>query len=335
MGRTTQPAQRARIAGLGAYIPDKVLSNADLERMVDTSDDWITERTGIKERRIAADDQAASHLATGAALQAMERAGVEPDEVDLVLVATATPDMLFPSTASLIQDRLGCAHAAAFDLSAGCTGFVYGLVVASQFIESGSYETIVVVGAEKLSAITDWEDRSTCVLFGDGAGAAVLRPCKPDRGILAFELGSDGSGGDVLCIPAGGSLKPTSEETLRAREHFLRMAGREVFRFAARALVDSSERVMAKVGIGAEDVALLIPHQANRRITEAAAKRLGVPRERVFDNIDRFGNTSAASIPIALWEAQEQGLLHDGDFVVLTGFGAGLTWGACAIRWTG
>jgi len=312
-----------------------VLTNADLERIVDTSDQWITERTGIKERRIAADDETASTMGTAAARQALSAAGVSPEQLDLIITATVTGDMTFPATACLMQAALGAGNAGAFDIGAGCTGFVYGLSVASQFVESGVYDHILVVGTEKLSFITNWSDRTTCVLFGDGAGAAVLGPCESDRGILGFELGAEGTGGDLLCVPSGGSLRPLTHERLDAGEHYLRMNGREVFKFAARALSDSPARVMARLGIAPSEVAMLIPHQANSRITEAAIKRLNVPSERVYSNVERFGNTSAASIPIALSEAVGRGLIRDGDIVILTGFGAGLTYGTCAMKWVG
>jgi 3-oxoacyl-[acyl-carrier-protein] synthase-3 len=321
------------IVGIGTYVPEQVLTNQELESRVETSDRWIRERTGIRERRIAKPDQAASDLAVIAARRALADSGVAPDEVDLIIVATSTPDMIFPSTASLVQERLGCGPVAAFDLSAACTGFVYGLVVGAQFIAADTYRTVLVIGTETLSKILNWEDRSTCVLFGDGAGAVVLRPVPAGRGLLATCLGSDGSGGDFLKVPAGGSRLPASALTIEQKSHYIHMNGREVFRFAVRILGEAADEVIRAAGLSQEQVNLFIFHQANIRIIEAAVKRLGLPMDRVVVNVDRYGNTSSASIPLALDDAVRSGRLADGDRVVMVGFGAGLTWAAAALCW--
>jgi len=325
--------QAVGITGLGSYVPERVLTNLDLEKMVDTSDEWIVTRTGIRERRIAADDQAASDLALPATREAMAQAGITSEDLDLIVVATVSPDMPFPSTASLLQDRLGASHAAAFDLGAGCSGFIYALSVAAQPVASGAFRNVLVIGAEALSKITDWTDRSTCVLLGDGAGAVVLQPVEEGRGLLSFSLGSDGSGAPLLHMPAGGSRLPASEQTVRDRLHYIHMAGNEVFKFAVRILEEVALKVVGQSGLSIDQVNLIIPHQANARIVDAAAKRLNLPIERFFCNIDRYGNTSAASIPIALHEAVKAGRVQPGDLVLLVAFGAGLTWGAALLRW--
>jgi 3-oxoacyl-[acyl-carrier-protein] synthase III len=321
------------ITGIGAYAPERVLTNADLERMVDTSDEWIETRTGIRERRIAEPDQAASDLALPAARQALEDAGVAAEDLDLVVVATATPDMLFPATAAIVADELGAKRAAAYDLLAGCTGFVYALSQAYGAIATGLSKQALVVGTETLSKITNWQDRSTCILFGDGAGAAVVEPVS-EGGILGFELGADGSGGLDLCIPAGGSRTPVTSEALEQELQFIKMRGQEVFRFATRVMVTSAEELLAECDAGVEDVDLYVPHQANKRIIDHAVKNLGLASERVFMNIDRYGNTSSASIPLCLAEARDQGLLKDGTRVLMSAVGAGLTWGSAYMTWT-
>ena len=323
----------AGIVSLGTAVPPRVVTNADMERLFDTSDEWIRSRTGIRERHIADPEVACSDLATEAARKALERASVSPDQVDLVIVATVTPDYYVPSAACLVQDRLGATRAAAFDINAACPGFIYGISVARQFVATGAYDTVVVVGSEVLSRVADPQDRGTYVLFGDAAGAAVVRPVSPGRGILASVLGSDGSGAPHLIVPAGGSRRPASSETVEKREHYLRMNGQEVFRFAVRVMEESSLQVLERCGLNKEDINLLVPHQANIRIIESARKRLGLPPEKVVVNVDRYGNTSSASIPIALEEALTQGRLHDGDLVVGVAFGAGLTWGSVAMRW--
>lgn len=321
------------ILGLGSYVPEKTLTNFDLEKMVDTSDEWITERTGIKQRHIAADDEATSDMSLKAAEKALADAGVAPEEIDLIIVATASPDHAFPSTACLIQDRIGAKNAAAFDLSAGCSGFVYSLGVASQMVKSGLYNKALIIGAETLSRIMNWKDRNTCVLFGDGAGAAVIGVVEDSFGVLGIDLGSDGSGGKYLFQPAGGSRKPASEETVANHEHTIHMNGPEVFKFAIQIMGKTAKRALAKAGMKPEEIDLLVPHQANMRIITSAAKRLKAPMEKVWVNVDKYANTSAASIPIALCEAQQAGALKKGDNVLLVGFGAGLTWAAIVLKW--
>ncbi|MGQ9512548.1 beta-ketoacyl-ACP synthase III [Thermodesulfitimonas sp.] len=323
----------AGITGLGVYVPERVLTNFDLERMIETSDAWIHERTGIKERRIAAPDEATSDLGVKAACEALAAAGVAPKEVELVIVATATPDTLFPATACLVQDRLGAKKAAAFDLEAGCSGFVYGLAVAAQFINAGCYRNVLVIGADTLSRVTNWKDRTTCVLFGDGAGAAVVQPVAPPRGILSLYLRADGSGGELLKLPAGGARLPASPETVQAGLHYLHMNGREVFKFAVRSMEEASLEVLRRAGLEPEELGCFIPHQANVRIIDAVAKRLNLPPEKIFINVDRYGNTSAASIPIALYEAVKSGKVKPGTAVLLVAFGAGLTWGGVVLRY--
>lgn len=322
------------ITGIGYSVPDKILTNADLEKIVDTSDEWIVERTGIRERRVAAANVSTSMLAAEAALKAIADAKLTPEEIDLIIVATATPDMAFPSTACLVQNKIGAVNAAAFDLSAGCSGFVYGVNVGSQMIATGIYKHVLVIGAEVLSKILDWQDRNTCVLFGDGAGAAVLSEVEPGYGILSIDLGADGSGGESLLQPAGGSRMPATAETVANRQHYLQMNGSEVFRFATKVMGASALRVLERAGITSEQVDWLVPHQANIRIIQSAAKRLKLPMDKVIVNVDRYGNTSAASIPIALGEARDQGKIKKGDTLVLVGFGAGLTWAGCALKWS-
>ncbi len=324
----------AHIVGWGKSVPQRVLTNDDLSRMVDTSDEWIRTRTGIAERRIVVDGETTFSMSLHAAQRSLEVAGINPSQLDLIVVATVTPDYAFPATACLVQDALGATRAAAFDLSAGCTGFVYGLSVAANLISAGVYENALVIGAETLSRITDWSDRATCVLFGDGAGAVVLQANGADGGVLSTVLGADGSGGDLLCLPAGGSKHPASHRTVAEGLHYLRMKGREVFRFAVRAMPAATRGVLEQAGLEISDLNLLIPHQANQRIIEAATRALKLEPEVVFTNLERYGNTSAASIPIALCEAAEEGRIQRDDLVVCVGFGAGLTWGAAAIRWS-
>lgn len=323
----------AGIVGVGTYVPDRVLTNAQLEQMVDTNDEWICSRSGIRERRIASPEQATSDLAAVAAQRALADAGITAEEVDLIIVATNTPDMFFPATACLVQDRIGAKNAGAFDLAAGCTGFIYALTVGSQFIATGSCRTVLVIGAETLSRILNWEDRNTCVLFGDGAGAVVLKAAPEGSGILSFKLWSDGAGGPHLLIPAGGSRRPATRETVDGKLHSVQMNGREVFKFAVRIMGEAAEEVLAAAGLEKSDLDFFIPHQANIRIIESAAKRLGLPMEKVLVNVDRYGNTSTASIPLALEEAVHGGKIKRGDHIVMVGFGAGLTWGAVVMKW--
>ncbi|MEJ5251847.1 MAG: beta-ketoacyl-ACP synthase III [Armatimonadota bacterium] len=324
---------RAGIVGVGVGIPEPVLTNHDLEQRIDTSDEWIVTRTGIRERRVAPPDVATSDLAAQAAHQALQNAGRGAEEVDLIVVATATPDMPWPSTACLVQAKIGAVRAAAFDLNAVCSGFVYALWMAAQAVETGAYRCVLVIGADILSRQVNWEDRSTCVLFGDGAGAVVLAPVEEPYGVLSGVLGADGTGAPLLNVPAGGTREPLSPEVIACKRHTIHMRGREVFKFAVTIMGEVSVQALEKAGIAPEEVNLFIPHQANIRIIQAAAERLNLPMERVFVNVDRYGNTSAASIPIAVYEAWEQGRLKKGDLVVVVGFGAGLTWGACVIRW--
>ena len=329
---------RACIAGTGAYLPERVMTNAEFENLVETSDEWIRTRTGIRERRVAAPEQATSDLAVEAARLALADAGVEPAQVDAVIVATLTPDYGFPATACLVQKALGIpTTAAAFDVSAACTGFLYGLECARGLLATGSYRNVLLIGAETLSRITDYTDRGTCILFGDGAGAAVLQPGLGDgrngHEVISVFLGADGANSHLLSMPAGGSRKPASHATVDAREHFLRMDGREVFKLAVYGMIAAARGALARAGLTAGDLALVIPHQANLRIIEAVAERLEVSRDRVFVNVDRYGNCSAATTIVALDEAKRQGRLKTGDHVLLLAFGAGMTWGGAVIRW--
>jgi 3-oxoacyl-[acyl-carrier-protein] synthase III len=321
------------ITGIGAYAPEHVITNDDLSKLMDTSDEWIVERTGIRERRIAAADQALSDLALPAARQALEQAGLNAGTVDLVIVATVTPDMAFPSAGAIIADELGAPEAAAYDLSAGCTGFMYAVAQGYGMVAAGLARHVLVVGGDVLSRILDWTDRGTAVLFGDGAGAVVIERVS-EGGFLGFELGADGSGGPELYLPAGGSRAPATAETVAERKHYVQMNGREVFKFATRVLVSSAEKVLAECGKTVDDVDVYIPHQANVRIIDHAAEKLGIPKEKIVVNVERYGNTSSGSIPLALADAQTDGRLGDGALVLMTGMGAGLTWGSGLIEWT-
>jgi 3-oxoacyl-[acyl-carrier-protein] synthase III len=325
----------AHITGWGMAVPAKVLTNSDLEKMVDTNDEWIQSRTGIRQRHIASEEESTASLAKDAALNALGVANLNPTDVELIIVSTSTPEHAFPATACLVQDRIGATHAGAFDLSAACSGFIYALNMATQAIRSGSVKNAIVIGAETLSRFVDWEDRNTCVLFGDGAGAFVLQAGDEPGGVLSAVMRSDGSGGDLLSLPAGGSLLPASPETVLNKQHTIHMNGREVFRFATRVIVQATKEAIASAQLRIEDVQLVIPHQANLRIIEAAMRGLEIPAEQYFINIERYGNTSTASIPIATCEAIQQGRLQAGDNTVFVGFGAGLTWGATLVRWTG
>ena len=323
----------AHIVGWGKAVPQRVMTNGDLRAFVDTSDEWIRERTGIGARRVAGEGESTRTLATGAAMQALEVAGVNPAALDLIIVATATPDHAFPSTASLVQDALGADRAGAYDLSAACSGFVYALSMGADAIRAGSANTVLVIGAETLSRVVNWKDRNTCVLFGDGAGAVVLAGSEQPGGVLSSILRSDGSGGDLLIIPSGGSAQPLTAEALASADNTIRMNGREVYKFATRVMDRTVRELMNKVGWTSEQIDLFVPHQANIRIIESAAKSLGIPMEKVFTNLEQYGNTSAASIPLAIAEAAEQGRLRPNDKIVMIGFGAGLTWAAAAVTW--
>lgn len=323
----------SRIEGIGYYLPEKVLTNRDFEMMVETSDEWIVTRTGIKERRMASDEEASSDLALNAARMAIEDAGIEPIDLDLIIVGTVTPDMPFPATGCIVQDKLGATNASAFDVTAACSGFLYGVTLAHSMIAVSKAKYALIVGVETLTRILDFKDRKTCVLFGDGAGAVVLGPSKPEDGVLGTFMRSDGSYTELLYLPGGGSRRPLTEERLRNREQFVKMKGDGLFKYAVKAMVDASKRVLDEAGLAPEDIDFLVPHQANIRIIEGVRKRLNIPEEKVIINIDRIGNTSAASIPIALGEAKDKGLIKKGDLVLMVGFGGGLTWGAILARY--
>lgn len=325
--------QNVGVAAVGAYAPPNVMTNFDLEKIVDTSDEWIRTRSGISTRHIADAQTATSDLAAEAGKVALQRAGLAPEDVDLVIVATVTPDYMIPATSCVVQHKLGASNAAVFDVVAACTGFIYALNVGYSMLASGGYRNALVIGADTLSKVTDYTDRGTCVLLGDGAGAVVLQAVPEGRGFCSFYLRADGSGVDQLTIPAGGSRRPTSEETVRERAHFIRMNGSEIFKFAVRVMEEAVTTALDRAGLTTADVKLIVPHQANIRIIEAATKRLSIPPDRWGINIGEYGNTSAASIPIALNESAERGRLQEGDVVVLVGFGGGLTWGATVVRW--
>ncbi|MFH1552678.1 MAG: beta-ketoacyl-ACP synthase III [Candidatus Omnitrophota bacterium] len=325
--------KRTGILGVGKYLPENVLTNADLERMVDTTDEWIVTRTGIKERRIAAENEATSDMAAKAAKGALKNAGLEAKDIDLIIVATITPDMFFPSTACILQDKLGARHVPAFDIAVACSGYVYGLTIADNFIKNGMCKYALVVAAEKLSSVTDWKDRSTCVLFGDGAGAAVLGPVE-EGGILGASLGADGSKGDLLRLPAGGSRMPASIKTVENKLHTIKMEGNILFKHAVKIMAEAALAVTEPLGLKGDDIDLIIPHQANIRILNALAKRMGVdPEKKLYLNIEKYGNMSAASSAVALTEAVEEGRIKKGDIILMDAFGGGLTWGALVIKW--
>jgi 3-oxoacyl-[acyl-carrier-protein] synthase-3 len=325
--------RRVGITGTGSYVPEKRLTNADLATMVDTSDEWITERTGIRERRIAPDSEACSDLAYRAAVHALEKADFDPADIQLIVVGTLTPDHVFPATACILQHRLGARATATLDVSAACSGFIYALSTGYQFLAAGTYDNALVIGAEVLSKVTDYQDRGSCILFGDGAGAVLLQADARQGEILSCVLGGDGSGADVMSLPAGGSRLPASHETVDGRLHYMTLRGREVYKFAVNKMAELVEESMRKHGIDRESLGLVVPHQVNRRIIESASKRLELPPEKVYINIDRYGNTSAASIPIALDEAVQEGRLESGQHAILVAFGAGLTWGTVTLRW--
>ena len=334
---TTQPCVMT-IAGTGSYVPEKIVTNADLEKIVDTTDEWIVSRTGIRERRMAAPDEATSHLATKAALKAMEQAGVIAGEIDLIIVATISPDTFFPSTACYVQQNLGAVNAVAFDISAACSGFLYAIQIARNFINNGTRSVALIIGAEKLSGMINWKDRNTCVLFGDGAGAVVIR--RDDAGgsnapgrVLSTVMGSDGNLTDLLKVPGGGSACPITPENAGSRPNTIHMEGRETFKHAVTRMLEAAQQALAMAGLTAADVSLVIPHQANARIITAIADRLNLPAERVFMNLDKYGNTSAATIPVALDEANKAGRLKKGDVILLVAFGGGFTWASSVVRW--
>jgi len=324
--------EQSGILGLGCYLPDKKITNKDLEKMVDTSDEWIMTRTGIRERRIAPKEFAASDLGLEAAMAAIKDAGLAPEDIDLIIAATVTGDMAFPSTACIIQDKIGAKNAAAFDINAACSGFVFGITTAKNYVDSGLYKNALVIGTEKMTSLVDWQDRSTCVLFGDGAGACVIGKSK-NRQIVSCFIGCDGSGGNLLKLPAGGSRMPATEETVKNKLHFLKMEGNEVFKLAVKVMADAANKAVTKAGLLCSDIDLLIPHQANIRILMAVAKKIGLPEEKIFLNIEKYGNMSSASTAVALAEANKEGRIKKGDNVTLVAFGAGLTYGAVVIKW--
>jgi 3-oxoacyl-[acyl-carrier-protein] synthase-3 len=334
MSRPPDAIRGATIVGTGMCVPERILSNRDLAKLVDTSDEWIVERTGIRERRISTPGEVTSDLALVAAQQALDMAGIEAGEVDQIVLATTTPDRFLPSCACTVQAKLGATRAAAYDVFAACTGFIYGLSIARGMIGTSIADTVLVIGAEQLSRILDFTDRNTCVLFGDGAGAAVVRPCEPGFGVLSASIHSDGAQGDLLEVPAGGSALPATHETVELRQHFIRMRGRELFKVAVRGMEDSLRRALAVAGVEPHELSLVIPHQANKRIIDAMRERLRLPAEKVVLNLDRYGNTSSASIPITMDEAVRAGRLKPGDHLGLVAFGGGVTWGSAVARWT-
>jgi len=329
----TKKENRIKIRSMGIYLPEKILTNADLEKMVDTSDEWITTRTGIKERRIAREDEVTSDLGVAAARKALENGGLKPQEVDLILVATNTPDTIFPSTACWIQKKLGVSEIPAFDLQAGCTGLLYGMIVAEALILSGSLNRVLLIGVDVLSKITNWEDRTTCVLFGDGAGALILERSEDESGMVSHFWGADGSLGELLMLPGGGTLHPTSEETLRQKMQYLYMKGNDVFKHAVKRMGESALEALKRAGLDKSQVDYLIPHQANFRIIDATRERLSLSPEKVVVNVDRYGNMSVATIPVALYELAESGKLKKGNIIVMVAFGAGFTWASVVYRW--
>ena len=331
--RSAKTQRTVSIIGTGSYLPEKVLSNADLSKIVDTSDEWITTRTGIKERRMAAQDEHTSDMAAKAALKAMEQAGISADQIDFILVATATPDMLFPATACFVQKKIGATKAACLDISAACAGFLFGLEIAQQFITSHTYDIVLVIGAEKLTSITNWTDRNTCVLFGDGAGAAVLQHRGSAHGIISTHIGSDGNYSDILFMPGGGSRCPITRENADQNLATIHMTGKEVYKQAITAMLKASRKALEDAGLTIDDISCVIPHQANLRIIEAIADRLKIPLEKFFVNLDKYGNTSAAAVAIALDEANRSGRIKSGDYILMVVFGGGLTWASTVIEW--
>ena len=331
--RSTKSRRTVSIIGTGSYVPKKILSNADLSRIVNTTDEWITTRTGIKERRIAAKDENTSDMATKAALKAIEQARISPKEINLILVATATPDMVFPATACFVQKKIGATNAACLDISAACAGFLFGMEIAQQFITSHTHDTVLVIGAEKLTSITNWTDRNTCVLFGDGAGAAILRHRGSAHGVITTHIGSDGQYSDILFMPGGGSRCPITRENAHLNLQTIHMVGKDVYKQAVTAMLNAAKKALEQAGLSIEDIACVIPHQANVRIIDAIADRLGISRDKMFVNLDRYGNTSAAAVAIALDEANRTGRIKPGDYVLMIVFGGGLTWASTVLEW--
>jgi 3-oxoacyl-[acyl-carrier-protein] synthase-3 len=331
--RSPKTQRTVSIIGTGSYLPEKILTNEELSRTVDTSDEWITTRTGIKQRRIAAKDEHTSDMAAKAALQAIEQAKISLAEIDLILVATATPDMLFPATACFVQKKIGATNAACLDISAACAGFLFGVEIAQQFITSHTYDTVLVIGADKLTAITNWTDRNTCILFGDGAGAAILRHRGGSHGVISTHIGSDGQYTDILFMPGGGSRCPITRENVDLNLQTIHMTGKEVYKHAVTAMLSAAQKALEQAGLRIEDIACVIPHQANMRIIEAIADRLRIPVERFYVNLDRYGNTSAAAVAIALDEANRSGRIKPGDYILMVVFGGGLTWASTVIEW--
>ncbi len=331
--RSSKPRRSVSIVGTGSYVPERILSNRDLEALVDTTDEWIRTRTGIRERRIAAENESTSDMGIKAGLAAMQQAEVSPEEIDLIIVATVTPDTLFPATACWVQKHIGAINAACFDVSAACSGFLYSLEIAQQFISTHVYDTVLIIGADKLSAITDWTDRNTCVLFGDGAGAAVLRNRPDSHGVISTYMGSDGSLTDILIMPGGGSRCPITAKNVDQKLNTIKMLGRDVYKQAVISMFNAANRVLEQAGLSYADIACVIPHQANLRIIEAIAERMHLPIEKFYVNLDRFGNTSAAAVPVALDEAHRSGRIHIGDYILLIVFGGGLTWASSVIQW--
>src|SRR3989440_249288 len=331
--RSTKALRTVSIIGTGSYVPDKILTNADLSHIVDTSEDWITTRTGIKERRVAAKEENTSDMATKAALKAMEQAKISPKEIDLIIVATATPDMLFPATACFVQKKIGATNAACLDVSAACAGFLFGLEIAQQFITSHTHDTVLVIGAEKLTSITNWTDRNTCVLFGDGAGAAVLRHRGSAHGVISTHIGSDGQFTDILFMPGGGSRCPITKENAHMNLATIHMTGKEVYKQAVTSMLNASKKALEQAGLTTDDIACVIPHQANLRIIEAIADRLKIPLDRFYVNLDKYGNTSAAAVAMALDEANRTARIKRGDYVLMVVFGGGLTWASTVVEW--
>ena len=324
---------RATITATAHHVPEKILTNYDIEKMVQTSDEWIQNRTGIKQRHIVSDDEASSDLSTHVANKLLKKRGINPEQIDIIIVGTVTPDHLTPSTAAIVQNNINAQNAWAFDLSAACSGFLFGLETGSKLIESGKYKTVMVIGVDTMTSILDFKDRETCIIFGDGAGGVILEPSKSDNGIISSILKTDGSGASSLNVLAGGSRKPATKETIANREHFIRQDGKKVFKFAVKRMTDVSKELLLKNGLSGNDIKLFIPHQANKRIIDATGERCGIPKDRVLINIDRYGNTTAGTIPIALNEAVENKLINNGDYILLSAFGSGFTWGSILIKW--